>query len=383
MSRPERFRIDFWKGLFYLIVATGLVLSFLRFTRGLGAVTNLSDTYPWGLWVGFDVLCGVGLAAGGFTVAATVHIFHLRRYRPILRPAILTAFLGYLFVMIGLMFDLGRPWNLWHALIMWNPRSVLFEVAWCVMLYTTVLALEFSEVVFEKFRWRRALGIQRTFLIPLVVAGVILSTLHQSSLGALYLIVPHKLHPIWYTSRLPLIFFFSSVCVGLAMVIVESHLSARAFRRKLELPLLGELGRALVALLGVMGILRLYDLWDRGVLSLAFSGSYESLLFQLEFLLGLVIPGILLALPACRRSPRGLYITSWLVVLGFIVNRLNVSITGLEASQGGHYLPAWSELMITLMLVALGFATFRMAVLYLNVFPEEEKERDLDELRTA
>lgn len=371
--RHEIHRLTIWRGIFYIIVATGLVLTWIRFSQGLGSVTNLSDTYPWGLWVGFDVLCGVGLAAGGFTIAAVVHIFNLRRFEPILRPTILTAFLGYILVVVGLLIDLGRPWNLWHPLIMWNPRSVLFEVAWCVMLYTTVLALEFSEVVFHRFGWKRALRMQRLFLIPLVVLGVILSTLHQSSLGALYLIVPKKLHAIWYTPNLPWIFYISSICVGLAMVIVESQLSARAFRRRLEMPLLLEIGRILVAALAAYGVFRVFDLWNRGALRAAFDLSYESRMFQLEFLLGLVLPFVLLAVPRVRMNPKGLYLASLFVVLGFIANRLNVTITGFEAAQGGRYVPAWSELMITLMIVAIGIAAFGLAVRYLKVFPEEEE----------
>jgi len=341
----------------------------VRFTRGLGAVTNLSDTYPWGLWIGFDVLCGVGLAAGGFTITAIVYLFHLERFRPIVRPAILTAFLGYLLVVAGLLVDLGRPWNLWHPLVMWNPHSVMFEIAWCVMLYTTVLGLEFSGMVFERLKWERALRIQRMLVIPLVILGVILSTLHQSSLGALYLIVPGKLHPLWYTSRLPFIFYASSICAGLAMVIVESRLSSRAHHRHLEMPLLSELGRVLVAGLGILAVFRIRDLASRGVLSLAFEPTYEAMLFQLEFLVGIILPLVLLAIPRVRRSPRGLYSAALLTVLGFITNRLNVSITGLEGVQGGHYIPAASEVLVTIMLVAMGFAAFNLAVRYLPVYP--------------
>jgi len=375
MTTTERYRLGFWKGMFYLLVATGGVLTLLRYARGLGAVTNLSDAYPWGLWIGFDVLCGVGLAAGGFTIAAVVHIFNIERFKPILRPTILTAFLGYLLVVVALLLDLGRPWNLWHPLIMWNPHSVMFEVAWCVTLYTTVLALEFSEVVFERLGWSRALRMQHRILPALVVVGVLLSTLHQSSLGALYLIVPGKLHPLWYTPMLPLMFYVSSICVGLAMVIVESRLSARAFDRALETPILQDVGRILVAALTVYGVLRIFDLVSRGVLRLGLQISYESLMFQLEFLIGLILPMVLLAVPRVRRSAQGLYVSSLLVVLGFIVNRLNVGITGLEAAQGGHYVPAWSEVIMTLMLLALGLGAFSLAVRFLNVYPEEGEAR--------
>jgi Ni/Fe-hydrogenase subunit HybB-like protein len=200
MANGQPYRLSFWKGMFYLLLSLGAVVTVVRFTQGLGAVTNLSDRFPWGLWIGFDVLCGVGLAAGGFTITAIVYLFNVKRFEPIVRPTVLTAFLGYLLVVVALLFDLGRPWNLWRPLIMWNPSSVMFEIAWCVTLYTTVLALEFSGMVFEKLGWKRAQRIQRGFTIPLVVAGVLLSTLHQSSLGALYLIVPGKLHSLWYTA---------------------------------------------------------------------------------------------------------------------------------------------------------------------------------------
>jgi Ni/Fe-hydrogenase subunit HybB-like protein len=368
MNGIKKPRFGFWGAVFWILLGFGIATAFMRFTRGLGSVTNLSDTFPWGLWIGFDILCGVGLAAGGFTITAVVYLFHLERFRPIVRPAILTAFLGYLLVVVGLLFDLGRPWNIWHPLIMWNPHSVMFEIAWCVTLYTTVLALEFSGMVFERLGWKRALAIQHAVVIPLVIAGVILSTLHQSSLGALYLIVPNKLHPLWYTERLPVIFWLSAVCAGLAMVIVESRLSARALGRHLEMPIIRTLGRVLLGVLGVLAVFRLRDLGARGVLGLAFTPSYEAALFQVEFLLGIVLPFVLLLIPRVRMSANGLYAASLLTVLGFIANRLNVSITGLEASQG-NYIPAAGEVLVTLMLVALGFGAFKLAAKYLPVYP--------------
>src|SRR5689334_8311113 len=161
--------VTLWKLIAGVIIAAGLYSTAVRFMHGLGATTHLSDQFPWGLWIGFDILCGVGLAAGGFTLAATVHIFNIERYKPILRPAILTAFLGYLLVILALMFDLGLPYRIWHPLIMWNPHSVMFEVGWCVTLYTTVLALEFLPVVLEQFRWNKALKIMHAVLIPLVI----------------------------------------------------------------------------------------------------------------------------------------------------------------------------------------------------------------------
>lgn len=367
-------RFSFWRGIFYLLLGTGIILTVIRYAQGLGSVTNLSDRYPWGLWVGFDLLCGVGLAAGGFVITAVVYIFNIKRFRPIVRPTLLTAFLGYMLVVVALLLDVGRPWNMWHPLVHWNPTSVMFEVAWCVMLYSTVLALEVSAMVFEKLRWKRAATVQKSITVPLVVAGVVLSTLHQSSLGTVYLIAPGKLYPLWYTPILPILFWVSAVCVGFAMVIVESRLSARIFKRQLELPLLREVGRVMVALLCVYGVLRFYDAMHRGVLGLAFATTYEAAMFQLETLLGLVFPIVLLAIPRVRQSGRGLYAASLLVVMGFILHRLNVSITGFESAQGGHYVPALGEAIITLMLVAIGFGAFGLAVKYLNVYPQQEEK---------
>src|SRR5262252_2228224 len=178
-----RVRPTFWKVVFLFLMAAGFYATVVRFTQGLGRSTNLSDQFPWGIWVSFDVMCGVMLAAGGFTLTAAVHIFNIKRLRPIVRPTILTAFLGYILVTVALLFDLGRPYRIWHPLVMRNPHSVMFEVAYCVMLYTTVLSLEFSPIVLERMNFQKPLKIIRGVLIPLVIGGVILSTLHQSSLG--------------------------------------------------------------------------------------------------------------------------------------------------------------------------------------------------------
>jgi Ni/Fe-hydrogenase subunit HybB-like protein len=373
MATDSGNRLGFWRGMFYLLLATGLILTFVRFSQGLGSVTNLSDQTPWGLWVGFDLLCGVGLAAGGFVITAVVYIFNIERFRPIVRPTIVTAFLGYLLVVVALLFDIGRPWALWHPLVMWNPQSVMFEVSWCVTLYSTVLFLEFSGMLFERFRWKRAAKVQKTVTVPLVIAGVILSTLHQSSLGTVYLIVPGKLHTLWYTDLLPVLFWVSSVGAGLAMVIVESRLSSRAFGRQLEMPLLSEVGRIMVGVWGLYAVIRLYDLGSRGALGMAFGSGYEARMFQLEFVAFTLLPIVLLAIPRVRNSGRALYGASLLMVLGFITHRLNVGITGFEGAAGGRYIPSWSEVAITLFLVALGFGAFGMAVKHLNVFPEEKK----------
>jgi Ni/Fe-hydrogenase subunit HybB-like protein len=368
-----KIKLTFWKLVFVALLAAGFYATVVRFTQGLGQSTNLNDQFPWGIWVGFDVLCGVMLAAGGFTLTAAVHIFNIKRLHPIVRPTVLTAFLGYLLVSVALMFDLGRPYRIWHPLIMRNPHSVMFEVAYCVMLYTTVLALEFAPIVLERFNLQRPLKIIRAILIPTVILGVMLSTLHQSSLGTLYLIMPEKLHPFWYSPLLPAFFFISAIAVGLAMTIFESSMSSRHFGRQLELPILQELGRVLVVVLCVYGTLRFEDLLHRGILRLTLVPSYEMYLFWLEISLSLALPLILLSQRKVRSTAGGLYVAAVLVVLGFITNRLNVSITGLESSAGLHYVPKWTEIAVTGAIIAAGFALFGLAVKYLPIFPAEEQ----------
>jgi Ni/Fe-hydrogenase subunit HybB-like protein len=367
-----KIKFTFWKAVFLFLMTAGFYGTVVRFTRGLGPSTNLNDQFPWGIWIGFDVLCGVMLAAGGFTLTAAVHIFNIKRLQPIVRPTILTAFLGYVLVCVALMYDLGRPYRIWHPLVMRNPHSVMFEVAYCVMLYTTVLSLEFSPIVLERFNLQKPLKIVRAALIPLVILGVILSTLHQSSLGTVYLIMPEKLHPLWYTPLLPVFFFVSAIAVGLAMTIFESSLSSKYFGQQLELPILQELGRVLVVVLSVYGILRFEDLLHRGVLKMLLQPGYEVYLFWLEISLSLLLPLILLSQKKIRTTAQGLYLAAVLVVLGFITNRLNVSITGQESVVGRHYIPKWTEIAVTGAIIAAGFALFGLAVKYLPIFPAEE-----------
>jgi len=369
-----KFKLTLWKVVLIVLMVVGAYGTYVRFVHGLGPSTNLSDDFPWGIWVGFDVLCGVMLAAGGFTLTAAVHLFNIKRLEPIVRPTVLTAFLGYVLVSIALLFDLGRPYRIWHPLIMRNPHSVMFEVAYCVMLYTSVLSLEFSPVVLERFKLSKLLKWQQRILVPLVILGVLLSTLHQSSLGTLYLIMPNKLHPFWYSPLLPIFFFISAIAVGLAMTIFESSLSAKYFRKQLELPILQELGRVLIVVLSVYAVLKFEDLLHRGMLKQIISpgsSAYERNLLVLELGLGLVIPLILLSLKKIRSSAGGLYISAIFVLLGFVANRLNVSITGIESAAGLKYLPKWTELGITAAIVAAGFAIFSLAVKYLPIFEEE------------
>jgi Ni/Fe-hydrogenase subunit HybB-like protein len=372
-------RLSFWRAIGLISVVAGLYATWIRFTKGLGAGTNLSDAFPWGLWVGFDVVCGVGLAAGGFTISAIVYILNIEKYRPLARPAVLTAFIGYLLVVGGLMFDLGHPWRIWHPLIMWNPHSVMFEVAWCVTLYTLVLGAEVSSMVFERLRWRLAYRIAHRMTFPLTVAAVCLSMLHQSSLGSLFLIVPGRLHELWYTPLLPLLFFVSAIGVGLVMTIIESTLSARAFGRAIETDILRDVARLASWVMGLYLVVRFSDMVRSGAILSLSNMDRATASFLLEILFGFMIPIVLFSLERVRNNTRLLYHAAQLALMGFIVNRLNVAITGFEVISGQTYHPSWMEIAVTLMIITIGITGFHLAARYLPVFDKDhlagERER--------
>jgi len=365
-------RIPFWAGTATILWALGLYALFVRFFFGLGAATHLSDSMPWGLWIGFDILVGVGLAAGGFLITAMVYIFHLKEYQPIVRPAILTSFLGYGLVIITLLIDLGKPYHIWHPMVMWNHHSVMFEVGWCVLLYTLVLFFEFSPVLLERLGLKKPLSFMTRIIPLLVIIGVLLSTLHQSSLGSLYLIVPDKMHPLWYSDLLPSLFFTSAVAAGLAMVIFESYLSSRAFGQALEFSLLKRLSRSIVPILMLYALLRCYDLLGRNALGAAFSGSTESFFFLAEVFIGIILPIIVFSIPTWRNNRAGLFLGAVFVLMGFVLNRLNVSTTGLLGSAGVSYMPSWMEWAITASMLTAGIAVFRLAVRHLPIFNQQE-----------
>ncbi|PIQ09252.1 MAG: polysulfide reductase [Ignavibacteriales bacterium CG18_big_fil_WC_8_21_14_2_50_31_20] len=379
----------FWKVVSVIIVTMGLFSTYYRFSRGLGLTTNLHDSVPWGLWIGFDFI-GVGLAAAGFTIAATVHIFHIHKYEPLVRPAILTAFLGYLVVVCLLVVDLGRPENFWHPLVMWNIHSVMFEITWCLICYTTVLILEFAPVVLEKFKIKAPIKYLKIISIPVVIAGVIFSTLHQSSFGSLYLIVPGKLHPLWYSSLLPVHFYISCIAAGLSMIIFESFLIARAFTKEdgfhhteLKMDILSGASFAVLIALIAGFLLKIYDFIGNGKLPLLTVPSTETYFFYLEILIGTLVPIFLLSYKKLIEDKKWIYLTSICVISGLILNRLNVSITGLASSSGVNYFPSFDEINITMMLVVLAIFAFRLIAKNFDVFVSNESEHSVNENGTA
>ncbi|MCX6030911.1 MAG: Ni/Fe-hydrogenase cytochrome b subunit [Chloroflexi bacterium] len=362
------------------ITAVGLVLALwalaviavtMRLTGGLGTVTNLSDQFPLGLWIGFDVMAGAMLGGGAFVLAGLVYVFGLERYRPILRSTVLTAFLGYSLLIVALIIDIGRPYNIWRPLMYQNIHSVLFEVAMCVMTYTAVLALEFAPALFERLRWKRAWQITHKITLPLVILGILLSTMHQSSLGSLWLIAPGKLNDLWYTPWLPVFFWISAIGVGLGMVTVESNLSSRGFKRGLEQNLLAGLAKFNSYWLAFYAIAKIADVVFRGKAALLTAPTLQTVLFWVEIGLGAILPAMLMSQPKIRANKNALFVIGGMIVTCGILNRLNVSVFGLWSYTGPIYIPSLMEIVVTAALFSFGVAVFAVLTRWLPVFPKE------------
>jgi len=367
-----------------IIICIGIPITWIRFTSGLGAVTNLTNSYPWGLWIGFDVLCGVALAAGGFIIASVVHIFKLKEYYPILRPAILTGFLGYFFVVVGLLFDLGHPLRLPYPVVLsYGVTSVMFLVAWHVFLYLTVQFLEFSPAIFEWLGRTKLRKMVVKLTIAATVFGVILSTLHQSALGALFLITPDKLHPLWYSAYIPVFFFISAIAAGISMVIFETTLSHRVFHSQILKNKNTDYDKLILGL-GKGASIVLFTYFCLKWLGVAHDHNWYLLAtgygqwFLIEVLGFVLVPCIIFAYGVKKSNASVVKIASVLTILGIILNRINVSIIAFNWQLAQRYVPSWMELTITITIITLGLLTFRwivhrMPVLYVHPnYPVEE-----------
>jgi Ni/Fe-hydrogenase subunit HybB-like protein len=361
------------------ILLAGLVVTVMRFTQGLAATTNLNDANPWGLWIGFDVMTGVALAAGGYTVASTVYILNLKQYYPIVRPAILTGLLGYIFVVIGLMFDLGRPWRLPYPIFMsFGLTSVMFSVAWHLFLYLIFLFIEFSPALFEWLGWRRLRQWAVRMAVWATVLGVMLSTLHQAALGGLYLLAPGKLHPLWYSSLLPIYFFISSAFAGLSMVMVESSISHRVFRKQLADGRHANLDHLMVGLARAAALIMFvyFGLKIQGIMqdnTWGYLGTGYGQWFMLE-LVGFVLLPCALFLVGARQRWMGLIrLAAGLAVFGIVLNRLNIAIFAFNWQFAERYVPRWSEYVITLAIVTAFVLVFRWIVNRMPVLREDPR----------
>ncbi len=358
-----------------VVMAAGGVVAIYRMLFGLGAATNLNDIWPWGFWIGIDVLGGVAMAAGGFIIAGAVYILNWKKYKPIVRAAILNAFFGYLLAATALFFDIGQSFRIWHPIFMWQINSIMFIVAIHVVLYLTTLATESSPMIFERFNMSGAYRFVNKIMVPIVLFGVLLSTLHQSSLGAVYLIVPSKLSPLWYSTKLPYMFLVSAVLMGLSMVSFETILSARIFKHKPPMDILTGMARGSLIVAALYFVLKVWDLMSGAGLGAAFTGSFTANMYLLEMVIGVVLPLILLSVNDYRTRLNSIFAINILVIIGVLLNRLNVGIFGLAdyaGKFGVDYFPSLMEIILTAAMIAFAFVGFKFSVKYLNLFPETE-----------
>jgi Ni/Fe-hydrogenase subunit HybB-like protein len=382
-SKPAPVARPFWTPGVLVLAALMLVAGFFilgRFLFGLGSVTNLTQTHPWGLWIGIDVATGVALAAGGFTTAALAHIFGRHYYEAVTRPALLTAMLGYTFVSIGLFIDIGRSWAIWKPVVFWQPNSVLFEVAMCVVIYLHVLYIEFIPVVADRFGDKipllKRLNEQLNKVMwVFIIMGVVLSCMHQSGLGSLMLIAPAKVHPLWYTPILPLLFLLSAVAVGYPMVVFETTIATTSLKLESEMEILTPLTRITILLLGIYLLLKIGDMLVRGTFVHLGAVNAQSVSFMVELVVGAIVPWLMLMSPTVRRSRRLLFTACALIVGGVALNRVNVFLVSYHPPYAqGSYFPSVGEIAITAGLIAGIIFLYRLAVTFLPVLSARPKE---------
>jgi len=358
-----------------IIVVVGLIITVIRFTQGLGATTNLSDYNPWGIWIGFDLLVGVALAAGGYVTSAACYIFGLKRFHSAVRPAILTGFLGYALVVLALHYDVGRPWRLPYPFIVQSgTTSLLFEVAACVALYLSVLFIEFTPAALEWLGLKRARSIVVKLTLVLTIFGVVLSTLHQSSLGALFLIAPSKMHPLWYSPYLALYFFVSSIVAGLSMVIFEGSLAHKHFHDKMDAEHLREAdGVALSFAKAASWVLAGYFIIK--VIGIAqtnawgYLGTGYGLWFLVEMLGFVLLPCYFYAIGAREKNLKIIRRTAAWTVLGIVVNRFNVGLIAFNyhLPSSERYFPHWMEIGISVFVVTIGILAYKFIVTHMPI----------------
>ena len=376
------------------LMAVGVAFVAARFLFGIGKVANLNNQFPWGIWIGIDVASGVALAAGGFTTGAIAYVFNRDQYHAVIRPALLTAMLGYTFVVLGLLVDIGRYWNITSPIYNWNGNSVLFEVAMCVMIYLNVLYIEFIPIVVERFQGRvklpgllaRLNDIVETLLsfadkvlgkvmFLFIIAGIVLSCLHQSSLGSLMLIAPYKVHPLWYTPILPLLFLLSAFAAGYPMVTFESIIVAKSFNRRPEMEILTPLARFMPLLMGIYLVFKIGDMIVRGTYVYLLDGTYQTNAFVVEVLFGVLLPFVLLLFKRIRQSAGWLFFASSIFVLGILLNRINVFVTSYTPPYKlDAYFPALGEIFITIGLIATLMFLYRVFVFIFPVLGAKPKK---------
>ena len=362
------------------IILLGLVLIVLRFTKGLGATTNLSQEFPWGIWIGFDVVTGVAFAAGAYIVTFMVYVLRMDKYHSIVRATVLNGFLAYVFYAGALTLDLGRPWKIINPIIgnSFGVSSVLFLVAWHFLLYMMAQFIEFSPAVAEWLGLKKLRKILGSLTVGAVIFGICLSMLHQSGLGALFLLAPAKIHPLWYTEYIPVLFIVSSVFAGMSIVIIEGTISHRAFSHLISTKNHAEHMDIMVGL-SRLAAAALFVYFFMKILVLVHSMQFHLLMTPMGYLylvevIGFVVLPFLIFVTGAKNRNRKLLLSGAIIsAVGIILNRLNVSVIAFKWYVPGHYVPSWIEIVITLAVVFGEIWAFRWVANRMPVFSESPR----------
>ncbi len=353
-----------------LSAIAGVILIY-RFINGLGAVTNLSDGYPWGIWIAYDVVIGSAFACGGYAMALLVYIFNKGQYHPLVRPALLASLFGYTLAGVSVIFDLGRWWNFWH--IFWpgyaQVNSVMFEVAVCISAYIVVMWIEFSPAFLEKWGMKDAKQKLNKLLFFFIALGVLLPSMHQSSLGSLLVIFGQQIHPLWQSGwMLPVTYLLTAILLGFAVVIFEATLSATGFKRQLETPVLTPLAKVMYLTLAAYVAVRVAEIVVRGALGTAFAATWQAFWFWIE-MASFLVPLVLLATEEARRNPGKLFAGAVLLMLGGFLLRINGYLVGYMTGEGWSYFPSLAELMVTIGIIAFEILAYIVIVRNYPVLP--------------
>jgi len=360
---------------FSIIFLISLYFMAERFISGMGSVSNLNSGYAWGIWVVYDVVIGTAFACGGYALAFTVYVFNKGRYHPLVRPAILASLLGYALGGFGAFFDMGRWWQFYNIFLPWNWNfnSVMLEVGLCVTTYILVLTVEFAPAFLEKIGARGLLQRLNKVLFIFIALGMLLPTMHQSSLGSLLIALGHKVHPLWQSWEFqPLLALLTALIMGFSIVVFEASFTAIGFRRSPETPLLAGLGKAIMGLLAAFLAVRVVLLLVQGNSGQLFAGDRATLLYLIETAL-FVLPLVILASPALRRDGGKLLIAAVSMLLGGALYRFDAFLFTFDPGPGYSYFPSVPEIMVTLGIVSFEIIAYLVLVKTLPVLHREEQ----------
>jgi Ni/Fe-hydrogenase subunit HybB-like protein len=361
--------------LFLLSLAAAGVMA-VRLVYGLGAVANINDGYPWGIWIAYDLVIGSALACGGFAISLLIYILNRGEYHPLIRPALLASLAGYTLAGVSIFFDIGRYWNFWH--IMWpgyiNVGSVMFELATCMSAYVLVMFVEFSPALTERFGLPRVGKAVKKWTFLVVALGIVLPTMHQSSIGAMIIVFGTQIDPLWRTINLPLLFLMSCILMGYAAVIFEACLSSMGFKRPMEVEILARLSKYMLGLLAGYLVVRFADLAWRGALGNVFVPGLKATMFWVENAL-YVVPLVLLASARSRARPSRLFLAAVFMAAAGFVYRINCFLIGYDTGAGWHYFPSIWEVTFSVGIIAFEILAYIIAVRTLPILTPATERR--------